>query len=259
MKNLSLILIIISLIISCGSKADVVNENISERFNLGVKYFEKEKFVKAEFEFNYLILNNPGSKLALEAQYYLAESMFYQNKYDESIVEYDRYSRFSDDLEKIESAEFKSCEASFLLSNDYLHDQGSAAELMDKLQVFVEKYSQSNFIDEIESFFIDIRTRLAKKEYEAGRLYLKLEEYESSLIYFNEVISLYYDTNYSDKARIEIIFLFLLQQNPNKAKSQLSLYKDKFIIEDNYTIAQNLIKDMETGNLTLSNYYRLYK
>jgi outer membrane protein assembly factor BamD len=259
MKKISLIVIIISLIVSCGSKSDVVNENISERFNLGVKYFEKEKYLKAEMEFNYLILNNPGSKLALDAQYYLAESMFYQKKYDESIVEYDRYSRFSDDFEKIESAEFKSCEASFILSNDYLHDQGAAAELMDKLQVFVEKYPVSSFIKDIESFFIDIRSRLAKKEYEAGRLYLKLEEYDSARIYFNEVISLYYDTIYSDKARVEIIFSFLLQENPTEAKTHLNLYKGKFIEEDRFNIAQNLINDLEEGNLTLSNYYRLYK
>ena len=54
---------------------------------------------------------------------------------------------------KIESSDFKSCKASFLLSNDYLHDQGSAAELMDKLQVFVEKYPKSKFIEEVDFFF----------------------------------------------------------------------------------------------------------
>ena len=34
-----------------------------------------------------LILNNPGSKLSLDAQFYLAEAMFYQEKYEEAIVE----------------------------------------------------------------------------------------------------------------------------------------------------------------------------
>ena len=247
------------LLISCGTNTDVVNENVVEKFNLGMTYFEKEKYVKAEAEFNYLILNNPGSKLALDAQYYLAESMFNQEKYAESIVEYDRYSRFSDDFNKIESSDFKSCKASFLLSNDYLHDQGSAAELMDKLQVFVEKYPNSKFIEEIDLFFKDIRSRLAKKEYESARLYLKLEEYDAALIYFNEVISLYYDTEYSDEARIGVLFTHLLQQNPDKAKSQLKNYDGKFLNIDNFNKAENLIKEMENGNLTFSNYYLLYK
>ena len=66
--------------------------------------------------------------------------MFYQDKFDEAIVEYNRYSRFSDNPVKIEHAEFKSCEASYLLANDFKFDQGNAAELMDKLQVFIEKY-----------------------------------------------------------------------------------------------------------------------
>ena len=89
MKKLVSILIIILLSISCGKKIDLLDENVSERFNLGMQYFEKEKYLKAETEFNYLILNNPGSKLALDAQYYIAESMFHQEKYHESIMEYD--------------------------------------------------------------------------------------------------------------------------------------------------------------------------
>lgn len=259
MKKLVSILIIILLSISCGKKIDLLDENVAERFNLGMQYFEKEKYLKAETEFNYLILNNPGSKLALDAQYYIAESMFHQEKYHESIVEYDRYSRFSDNLNKIEHSDFRSCEASFLSSNDYLHDQGSAAELMDKLQVFIEKYPQSNYYSKIEEFFKEIRSRLAKKEYEAGRLYLKLEEYDAAIIYFDDVISLYYDTKYSDWARIEIIFTHLLQQNSDKATLTLKGYSNKFNDANNYRIAEALIDDMRAGKLTLSNYIRLYK
>lgn len=259
MKLIPYLLIISLFLLSCSSKTDVANENILERYNLGLKYFEDEKYLKAEAEFNYLILNNPGSKLSLDAQFYLAEAMFYQKKYEEAIVEYDRYSRFSDNYEKIENADFNSCKASFLLSNDYLHDQGSAAELMDKLQIFVEMHPNSNYLVEIEEFFKDIRSRLAKKEHEAGRLYLKLEEYESAIIYFNEVISLYYDTELSDEARIDIIFTYLLQGDVEVAKNHLKLFENKFLNKKSYQTANNLIKDMETGNLKLSNYYRLYK
>ena len=258
-KNYFLILFISILFINCGSKSSLLDENIAERFNSGMKYFEKEKYLKAEAEFNYLILNNPGSKLSLDSQYYLAESMFYQDKFDEAIVEYNRYSRFSDDPVKIEHAEFKSREASYLLANDFKFDQGNAAELMDKLQVFIEKYPESKFWFQIENFFKEIRSRLAQKEYEAGRLYLKLEEYDAALIYFNEVLSLYYDTDYSDLARIEIIFTLLLQQKIDDATKQLEKYKNKFSKQDSYDVSLKLINDMEEGNLTLSNYYRLYK
>ena len=258
-KNYLFIYLLSLLFISCGSKSNLLDENITERFNSGMKYFEKEKYLKAEAEFNYLILNNPGSKLSLDAQYYLAESMFYQDKFDEAIEEYNRYSRFSDDPVKIEHAEFKSCDASYLLANDFKFDQGNAAELMDKLQVFIEKYPESKFSNQIENFFKEIRSRLAQKEYEAGRLYLKLEEYDAALIYFNEVLSLYYDTDYSDLARIEIIFTLLLQQKIDGAIKQLEKYKNKFSMQNSYAISLKLINDMEEGNLTLSNYYRLYK
>ena len=259
MKRIKFIFLIIIFLISCGSKTDIIDENIQERFNLGLQYFEKEKYLKAETEFNYLILNNPGSKLALDAQYYMAESMFHLEKYNESIVEYDRYAQFSDNSEKIEHANFRSCESSYLLSNEFLHDQGSSPSLLDKLQVFIEKYPNSNFNSEIEIFFRDIRSRLARKKYETGRLYLKLEEYDAALIYFDDVITSYYDTEYADWARIETIFTYLLQKNPEKAISKIELYSEKFIKIENYNIAEELINDMEAGKLTLSNYIRLYK
>ena len=37
----------------------------------------------------------------------------------------------------------------------------------------------------ISDIVLKIRYKLAKKEYEAGKLYLKLEEYTPAIIYFN--------------------------------------------------------------------------
>ena len=48
--------------------------------------------------------------------------------------------------------------------------------------------------------FIDIlRSRKAEKVYETGRLYLKLKEFDSAIIYFNDVIDNYYDTEFADE------------------------------------------------------------
>ena len=59
MKRFVSVLLVILFFISCGNKIDLMDENIAKRFNLGMQYFEKEKYLKAENEFNYLILNNP--------------------------------------------------------------------------------------------------------------------------------------------------------------------------------------------------------
>jgi outer membrane protein assembly factor BamD (BamD/ComL family) len=99
---------------------------------------------------------------------------------------------------------------------------------------------------------------LAKKEFESARLYLKLEEYDSALIYLNNVLTQYYDTEIIDEVRLTIVFLYLLQKEIETATSYLENQETKFISNTKFEEAQNLISNMKSG-LGLSEYYRLYK
>lgn len=224
-----------------------------------MEYFQNEKYSKSELEFTMVIQNNPGSSLALDAQYYLAESVYFLKKYAEAEIEYDRFIRFSNDPKKIEHARYRSCECAFLSTNDYSFDQGYSAELLDKLQFFIEEYSGSQFGEQIFSYMQKVRQRLARKEYETARLYLKIKEYESARIYFQIVVDNYYDTEFADEARISIIFSYLLQGNNPSAEEIFDTYKLKFKSDDNRSTAESLITEMENGKMSLAHYIRLYK
>ena len=95
-------------------------------------------------------------------------------------------------------------------------------------------------------------------DFEVGRLYLKLEEYESALIYFRSVLNNYYDTDFADDARIGIIFTHILNENRQGARSYLNTEKNRFVKPEKYKEAESLLVDTETG-LKLAHYYQLYK
>ena len=69
------------LLCSCSRQNDIFDEDLSYRFDRGMESFLSEKYSKAEQDFIAIIQNNPGSSLALEAQYYLAEAVFLQDRY----------------------------------------------------------------------------------------------------------------------------------------------------------------------------------
>ncbi|SVA95041.1 uncharacterized protein METZ01_LOCUS147895, partial [marine metagenome] len=96
------------------------------------------------------------------------------------------------------------------------------------------------------------------KDYETGRIYLKLEEYESALVYFQSVMNQYYDTAVSDDARIGIIFTHILNDNHKGAQSYLKSQTGKFLSENKYNEAETLLQDTEMG-LKLAQYYQLYR
>ena len=129
---------------------------------------------------------------------------------------------------------------------------------LEQLQMFIEDFPETERKDDAEKEIISIRLKLAHKGYESGRLYLKLEEYESALIYFQSVLNHYYDTSFADDARIGIIFTHILNDNHKGAQSYLNSQSGRFLSEDKFNEAKILLQATETG-LKLAQYYQLYK
>ena len=221
-------------------------------------YFDKSKFSRAKSDFDYIIMANPGSKIANESQYYLAESMFQIAEYDEASIGFDRYIRFSSDYTKIEQSRYRICECAINLSNAYQRDQSQTQRALEQLQMFIEDFPTSDLVEDAENAMHKLRLKLAQKDYEAGRMYLKLEEYDSALIYFRSVLNHYYDTSFSDDARIGIIFTHILNDNQQGANSYFKSQKDQFFSEKKYREAETLLQDTKTG-LKLAHYFQLYK
>ena len=223
-----------------------------------MKFFDKGKYSRAKDEFDYIIMTDPGSKLANESQYYKGESLFQMKEYDNAWVAFDRYVRFSNDVSKIEKSRYRICECTINLTNSYQRDQKQTKRALEQLQMFIEDFPQSELVQDAERSIATLRIKLAEKDFEVGRLYLKLEEYGSALIYFRSVLNNYYDTIFADDARIGIIFTHILNENQQGARSYFNSEKNRFVKLEKYREAESLIVDTETG-LKLAHYYQLYK
>ena len=246
------------LITHCSKKNIHLEEDLSPRFEKAMGYFDKGKYSRAKDEFDYIIMADPGSKISNESQYYMAESMYQIKEYDEASIAFDRYVRFSPDYSKIEKARYRICECAINLSNSYQREQSQTHRALEQLQMFIEDFPASDLINDAEDAMLALRLKLAQKDYEVGRMYLKLEEYDSALIYFRSVLNHYYDTSFSDDARVGIIFTHILNDNREGANSYFKSQKERFLSENKYKEAETLLQDTETG-LKLAQYYQLYK
>jgi len=252
------LIILIVLFVGCGKKNIHLEEDLSPRFDKAMEYFNKGKYSRAKDEFDYIIMADPGSKIANESQYYMAESMFQIKEYDDATIAFDRYVRFSPDYSKIEHSRYRICECAINSSNSYQREQSQTHRALEQLQMFIEDFPTSDLAEDAEDAILALRLKLAQKDYEVGRMYLKLEEYDSALIYFKSVLNNYYDTSFSDDARVGIIFTHILNDNHKGANSYFKSQKEQFLSENKYKEAESLLQDTETG-LKLAQYYQLYK
>ena len=251
--------------LGCSATKMAFIDELQLKFDKGEQFYNSGKYTRAKDELQYVVMNNPGSQMALDAQYLLGESHFELKEYEDAALEFDRFSRSSKSYDRIESARSRICECYINMSNSFQKDQTSTLEAIDCLQEFIEDYSEfidhystSTNVDAATKEISSLRLKLAKKEFESARLYLKLEEYDSALIYLNSVLTQYYDTEIVDEVRLTIVFLYLLQNEVELATSYLENQEAKFVSAEKLKETQNLVSNMKNG-LGLSEYIRLYK
>ena len=141
-----------------------------------------------------------------------------------------------------------------MMSSDSNKDQSQTTFTIDRIQYFLEEYPGTGHKDECESMITDLRTKLAKKEIDAGKLYLRIEKYDAALIYFNLVMLEYYDTVYFDEALVNIVLTHVLKGEVKRAEVFLNDNHKKIISDDAFKRVKNILKDGIEG-LNMNKYY----
>jgi len=260
---LKIVLLSFSILISCSSnpKVDISNEQnkLIEKLNHGKELFNKGKYIKSMDEFNYILLNDRGSEIAVDARYYQGETHFELKQYDEAIASYEKFLHYTLNQEKVEYITYKICQCYFNLSTTHSRDQTNNNFAFLKLQLFIDEFPTSAYFEESEDLISILRSRKAEKVYETGRLYLKLKQFDSAIIYFNDVINNYYDTKSADESRISIIFFYLLQDKINDANLYYNDNEDRFSKIEKQVEAELLLINYSKSSNWIKNKIRLYK
>lgn len=197
------LLVVSGIFFACQQASRQQERDVDFRFKRGQEYFEKEKYFKAIEDFKFVVLNNPGGEMADDAQLYLADSHFEQEEYVVAAAEYRRLMRRYPESPLVEKAQYKLGMCFVELSPHYLLDQEYTRKAISQLQGFLEDYPNSQYQPEITKQIQQLRDKLSHKMYSNGHLYYILDQYDSALIYYNNLLDQYYDTAWSNQARLE--------------------------------------------------------
>ena len=238
-------LLLLLLLFSCSTSL-IKEEPSSIKFENAMKYIDDSKYSRAIDELEYLLLVDPLSEYANEAQYYIAESYYNLNNFPKSIEEFEKYlsQRFLSN-ELLKKSQLLLCKSYFNISLDYNKDQTGTYIAIEKLQYFIEKESMLEYLDEIEQMILELRTKLAKKNFHTAKLYERLEELDSAVIYYNTIIKEFYDTKFVNQSLMNISIIYFID-NKNKSISYLENHKNSFDSIDDYNSAVILIDNLES-------------
>ncbi len=172
------------------------------RFRRAKEHFERRKYIDAMEGFKEVIYNHPGTRMASEATFYLGECYFRTKDYQAAVEE---YTRLLDDYPTSPFAD----DAQYMIANGYFKQSPHWAldqkETGDRARAaaarFFERFPDSPLAPDVKQLQARIDEKLAHKEYEAGRVYYKMNNHKSARIYFSYVLEKYPETTWAQKAR----------------------------------------------------------
>lgn len=250
MKSSSVVsfgVILASLIISCSSTKEIETIPADVRYQRAKALYDDENYLEAMEEFKIVIVQYQGSEYADDAQYYLAESRFNRGEYILAAAEYENLVRTMPSSPFVSLSRYKKGLAHYLLSPKSQLDQKYTKFSIDDFQTYIEYSPADSMVNDAEAKISEMTDRLARKIFESGKLYYRLEYYRASIVYFNKVISEYTDSQFTDDAMLWKARSLMERKEFDAAEGSLIELKTKYPGTDLGSEIQELMSDIETG------------
>ncbi len=172
MKHYIYILLTISLLSSCSEYQKALkNEDIASKFKMGEALYDQGKYAKASKLFAQIVPSYRGKPQAEKLMYMYAQSYYKMGDYYTAGYQFERFASSYPKSEKLEEASFLSAKSYYKLCPLYSKDQTETNKAIEKLQGFINLFSNSEYMPEANNLIKELEFRLEKKAFEIAKQY----------------------------------------------------------------------------------------
>ncbi|MGR7814630.1 outer membrane protein assembly factor BamD [Lacinutrix undariae] len=206
MKNIFYTLLLVVLFSSCSEYQKALkSDDVAVKFKQGTELYDAGKYNKANRLFEQIVPQYRGKPQAEKLMFMHANSFYETKSYH--VAGY-RFERFEDNYprsEKAEEASFLSAKSFYMLSPVYSKEQKETIEALNKLQIFISKYPNSEFLPEVNIMVQELDAKLEKKAFEIAKqynfiAYYDASDYEAAIKAFDNFLLDYPGTSYREDA-----------------------------------------------------------
>lgn len=181
MKKIVYILLLAITLSSCSEfQKALKSDDVKTKVDLATKLYEAGKYTKAEKLFKQVIPQYRGKPQAERLMFMSAMCSYELKDYHVSGYHLERFEDAYPKSDKAEEASFLSAKSYYQLSPVYSKEQRETIEALEKLQLFVNKYPESDYLAEANVLIKELDFKLEKKAFEIAKQYNKIAYFESS-------------------------------------------------------------------------------
>lgn len=186
MKKLAFLFMLTIMLGSCGEYHQVLNKGKNtEKYQLAVDMYEEKDYKKAIALFE-KIMGPYANKPQMERiQYMISDCYFQTENYTMASYYFSKFITNYPESSKVQDAAYFSAKSYYLAAPKYSRDQEDTYKALTAYQNFIDKYPQSELIEEANKDYAELNRKLQFKDFEVARQYYHTERYKAAIQAFD--------------------------------------------------------------------------
>ena len=180
----SYLLIFISfMVISCNDYQKLLNspENEVDKYTAAEEYYENGEFRRANALIEQIIPSYRGKPQGERLVFFFANSFFETKSFYSAAIQFENFIKSYPNSQRIQEAYFMEAKSYSMLSPLYTLDQEDTFTGIDKLQVFINRFPNSEYVVEALELMEQLQNKIEKKAFEVSKQYYTIRDYSSAI------------------------------------------------------------------------------
>ena len=174
-----------------------------KRYENAEELYKAKKYGRTVEKLEEILSTCAGSGYMEQAQFLIAESHFNLEQWIEARGEYGSFIVNFPGSPFAETAEFRKAVSSYNMEYKIDRDESNTTTAMKDFERYLANHPSTPLRDSVNYYYNNLVDRVAEKEFQTGRLYLRMEKPQAAVIYFKEFMETYPKA----KRRSEVLFL----------------------------------------------------
>jgi outer membrane protein assembly factor BamD len=188
----------------CGSSRGLDAVAPDDAFNQAMAEYQRGRFDRAADAFQHVFTFGRTHEYATDAQYYLAHSYYKSGQFLLAANEFTRFAEIYRADPRAEEAAFMRAMSYYELSPPFQLDQTDTETAITFFQLFLSQYPQSERVQVAADRMMELREKLAEKQFHTGRLYERRGLFQAAAISYNAVLERYPLSSFADDALLGV-------------------------------------------------------
>jgi outer membrane protein assembly factor BamD len=202
------------------SKGKVNFDTFRQYYDKAMKYYDTKAYLSAARIFEELYPLSIGTPLGDTILFLFADSYYQNRDYQMAAFHFKDYVRRYPGTERTELAALNAVKSMYYNSPDYNLDQFVTMLAIDEINLFIQQYPYSKYIEECNNILDEMHNKLAKKEMEIVKMYYDIGYYEATQIMARNFLKMYSASKYAP----EVLYV-LIKNNYDFARKSVESKK----------------------------------